>query len=56
MSDDMTRPQTIEVNFDNSLECLLREIRYVTGEPLNYQMPSKYRELLPLLNNDRAMR
>jgi hypothetical protein len=44
------------VNFDNSLECLLREIRYITVEPLNYKIPGKFRELIPLLHNDRIVR
>ncbi|UJR11505.1 hypothetical protein I4U23_015686 [Adineta vaga] len=47
---------TIEVNLDNSLDCLLREIRYITGEPLNYKIPGKYRELIPLLDNERTLR
>jgi hypothetical protein len=56
ISDDVNRPQTIQVNFNNSLECLLREIRYITREPLNYKIPGKFRELIPLLDNDRIVR
>lgn len=56
MSSDVNSPQTIQVNFDPSLECLLRELRYITNEPLNYPMPSIYRELIPLIDNDRWMR
>ena len=56
MSSENNSPQTIEVNFDHSLECLLRELRYVTNDPLNYPMPSIYRELIPLIDNDRFLR
>ena len=56
MPSEGNSPQTIEVNFDHSLECLLRELRYVTNEPLNYPMPAIYRELIPLIDNDRFMR
>lgn len=56
MSNETNSFETIEVNFDNSLECLLRELRYVTTDPLNYSMPSKYRELIPLIDNDRFIR
>ncbi|CAF3502703.1 unnamed protein product [Rotaria socialis] len=48
--------ERIVVNIDNSLECLLREIRYITGQPLNSKIPSKFRELIPLLDNDRTLR
>ena len=56
LADEVTNLPIIEVNLDNALDCLLREIRYITGEPLNYKIPGKYRELIPLLDNERALR
>jgi hypothetical protein len=56
MFDESNQLPIIQVNFDNSLECLLREIRYITSEPLNYKIPGKYRELIPLLDNERTLR
>lgn len=53
---ETTNIEIILVNFDPTLECLLREIRYVTSEPLNLKIPPKFRELIPILENDRNIR
>lgn len=56
LSDETIRPQSIQVNFDNSLECLLREIHFITSSPLNYEIPSKFRELIPILQKQTNIR
>lgn len=56
INNDKNPIERIIVNIDNTLECLLREIRYITGQPLNLKIPSKFRELIPLLDNDRTLR
>ncbi|CAF5062704.1 unnamed protein product, partial [Rotaria sp. Silwood1] len=56
ISDETNPIEKLIVNINNSLECLLREIRYITGEPLKSKIPSKFRELIPLLNNERTLR
>ncbi|CAF1477023.1 unnamed protein product, partial [Rotaria sordida] len=56
ISNETSQIERIVVNIDNSLECLLREIRYITGEPLYSKIPPKFRELIPLLENERLLR
>ena len=51
-----TENEILLVNFDRSFECLLREIRCITSEPLNLKLPTKFRELIPIVNNDRTIR
>ncbi len=56
MMEDEVCPDNAQTNFGVSVECLLREIHYLTSEPLNCLFSPGFLELVPLLKHDRVLR